>query len=238
MADHVRGKRSPVTCHFKCGNACLGPECNTSSNPAFREIASAALSRRALLGLGAAGAVGIALAPRRRPVRPLAAPGGGASAPSAACRSTRSRRCRSSSTTSTCPRATHWAPIIRWGDPLFSGVPALDFDNQTPEAQAGQFGYNCDYLDIIADRERPHGHAREQPRVRQPGHHVPADERPRRTRPTRAAIFKAAHGFSVVELRRSKLGQPWRYLVDGRRNRRITADTVFELTGPAAGTDS
>ena len=70
MADHVRGKRSAVTCHFKCANACLGPECNTSANPHFRDIASAALTRRALLGLGAAGAVGIALA--------AATPGGSA----------------------------------------------------------------------------------------------------------------------------------------------------------------
>ena len=56
MLDHVRGKRSAVTCQLKCANACLGPECNTSDNEHFRSIASAVFSRRALFGLGAAAA--------------------------------------------------------------------------------------------------------------------------------------------------------------------------------------
>ena len=41
MLDHVRGKRSAVTCQLKCANACLGPECNTSANEDFRSIATA-----------------------------------------------------------------------------------------------------------------------------------------------------------------------------------------------------
>ncbi|HWV47942.1 MAG TPA: phosphatase, partial [Microbacterium sp.] len=59
MAPHVSGKRSAVTCELKCANACLGPECNTSSNEHFRSIASTAFSRRAVLGLGAAAAVAV-----------------------------------------------------------------------------------------------------------------------------------------------------------------------------------
>ncbi|MBM7831089.1 secreted PhoX family phosphatase [Agromyces cerinus] len=235
MADHVRGKRSPVTCHFKCGNACLGPECNTSSNPAFREIASAALSRRALLGLGAAGAVGIALAAASPAGTAVAAPGGGASG-GGGLQFDAISPVPKIVDDFTVPAGYTWAPIIRWGDPLFSGVPALDFDNQTPEAQAGQFGYNCDYLDILADRSGRTGVLVNNHEYVNPGIMFPATSDAAEL-DRRAAIFKAAHGFSVVELRRSKLGRPWRYLVDGRRNRRITADTVFELTGPAAGTD-
>ncbi|AWB96809.1 phosphatase [Agromyces badenianii] len=232
MADHARGKRSPVTCHFKCGNACLGPECNTSDNPSFRDIASAALTRRALLGLGAAGAVGIALAAATPSGSAIAAPGAGfangglsfdpiAPVPMLV-------------DDFNVPAGYSWKPIIRWGDPLFSGVPALDFGNQTAEAQAGQFGYNCDYIDVIADRSGrtavlASNHEYVNPGIMFP----PSDDAAELDR--RAAISKAAHGFSVVELRRSKIGQPWRYLVDGRRNRRITADTVFEATGPAAG---
>ena len=53
LLGHTRGKRSPVTCQLKCGSACAGPECNTSGNGYFRDIASAALSRRSALGLGA-----------------------------------------------------------------------------------------------------------------------------------------------------------------------------------------
>lgn len=236
MADHVRGKRSPVTCHFKCGNACLGPECNTSSNPAFREIASAALSRRALLGLGAAGAVGIALAAATPTGAAVAAPGGGASGAPGGLPFDAISPVPKIVDDFNVPEGYTWAPIIRWGDPLFSSVPALDFDNQTPEAQAGQFGYNCDYLDIIADRSGRTGVLVNNHEYVNPGIMFPATSDTAEL-DRRAVIYKAAHGFSVVELRRSKLGQPWRYLVDGRRNRRITADTVFELTGPAAGTD-
>jgi secreted PhoX family phosphatase len=236
MADHVRGKRSPVTCHFKCANACLGPECNTSANPHFRDIASAALTRRALLGLGAAGAVGIAIAAASPAGSAIAVPGGGASGARGGLPFEAIAPVPAIVDDLTVPAGYQWAPIIRWGDPLFSSVPALDFENQTAEAQAGQFGYNCDYLDIIADRSGRTGvlvnnHEYVNPNLM----FAPSDDPAELDR--RAAIYKAAHGFSVVELRRSKLGRPWRYLVDGRRNRRITADTVFEVTGPAAGSE-
>ena len=46
---------------------------------------------------------------------------------------------------------------------------------------------------------------------------------------------KAAHGISVVELVQS--GGKWQVKVDSPYNRRITADTPMELTGPAAGHD-
>ncbi len=236
MADHVRGKRSPVTCHFKCANACLGPECNTSANPHFRDIASAALTRRALLGLGAAGAVGIALAAATPSDSAFAAPGGGASGARSGLPFDAIAPVPAVVDDFNVPAGYQWAPIIRWGDPLFSSVPALDFENQTAEAQAGQFGYNCDYLDIIADRSGRTGVLVNNHEYVNPGlMFPPSDDSAELDR--RAAIYKAAHGFSVVEIRRSKLGQPWRYLVDGRRNRRITADTVFEATGPAAGGD-
>lgn len=234
MADHVRGKRSAVTCHFKCANACIGPECNTTTNAHFRDIASAALTRRALLGFGAAGAVGIALAAASPSGSAFAAPGGGASGATGGLPFDAIDPVPMLVDDVTVPAGYTWQPIIRWGDPLFSSVPALDFEHQTPEAQAGQFGYNCDYLDILQDRSGRTGvlvnnHEYVNPTI------MFAPSTDAAVLDERAAIAKAAHGFSVVELRRSKLGQPWRYLIDGRRNRRITADTVFEVTGPAAG---
>ena len=39
--------------------------------------------------------------------------------------------------------------VVRWGDPIMTGGPAFDFDNQTPEAQAVQFGYNNDFTGLV-----------------------------------------------------------------------------------------
>lgn len=39
--------------------------------------------------------------------------------------------------------------VIKWGDPLFEGVPKFDLHNQTPSAQKQQFGYNNDFLGLM-----------------------------------------------------------------------------------------
>ncbi|MEX5268709.1 alkaline phosphatase PhoX [Kocuria sp. CPCC 204721] len=53
----------------------------------------------------------------------------------------------------------------------------------------------------------------------------------------RRNIFRNAVGLSVVELRRKKNAGPWDYVCGAHKNRRITLDTEFELTGPAAGSE-
>ncbi|WP_210506004.1 PhoX family phosphatase [Naasia sp. SYSU D00057] len=229
MADHARGKRSPVTCRLKCGDACLGPECNTSANPTFRSIASTAFSRRALLGMAAAGAVVLAADPLTGSSPAAASPRGGLPfSPIAPVPSTVDAF--------TVPAGYQWRPVIRWGDPLFASAPAFDFTQQTPGSQAAQFGYNNDYLAILPDRtggERTGvlvcNHEYSNPAIMFPASTDPAELR------RRSEIFKMAQGMSVVELTRRKKGEPWQYRVDGARNRRITVESTFELTGPAAG---
>ena len=46
---------------------------------------------------------------------------------------------------------------------------------------------------------------------------------------------QAAHGLSVVELERKNKNQPWTYVQGAELNRRYLNSTVYELTGPAAG---
>ncbi|MFC9917792.1 PhoX family protein [Agromyces binzhouensis] len=231
--SHAIGKRSPVTCRLKCADACLGPECNTSSNAHFRDIASQAISRRSVLGLGVAGAVGLV----------VGGAAGGSAGPAFAAKPgtaglafTPIAPVDRTVDAFTVPAGYRWQPIIRWGDPLFSSVPAFDFDHQTAEAQAGQFGYNNDYLDIIADPSGKTGvlvtnHEYVNPDLM----FTPTTDPEERRR--RGEIYKAAMGMAVVEVKRRRVGDPWEHVVDGARSRRITVESVFELTGPAAGSD-
>ncbi|MHC2997813.1 PhoX family protein [Microbacterium sp. HJ5] len=244
LADHARGKRLGVTCQLKCANACTNPECNTSQNQTFQEVARIALSRRALLGLGAAGAVAVALAAAggQAPVSGASASGvGGAGA--AFGRPGRGALAFepiapvvASVDEFTVPAGYSWQPIIRWGDPMFTNAPAFSLDAQSPEAQALQFGYNCDYLDILADPSGKTGvlvtnHEYVNPNIM----FAPTSDAAELRR--RGDIYKAAQGMAVVDITRRRTGEPWSYVVGGKRNRRVTVETVFELTGPAAGSD-
>lgn len=47
---------------------------------------------------------------------------------------------------------------------------------------------------------------------------------------------KAAHGVSVVEVRKNSSGD-WELVLDSQYNRRITGSMEMELTGIVAGTD-
>ncbi|WP_045388209.1 PhoX family phosphatase [Falsirhodobacter sp. alg1] len=132
--------------------------------------------------------------------------------------------------------------LLRWGDALFPDSPEFDPDRQTPEAQARQFGYNNDFvgfhpLDGADDRGLlcvNHEYTNEH--LMFPGivtitdnEIVVAD-----ADQTRVDIEMAAHGGTVVEIRKDGNGK-WKVVRDGALNRRITSNTEMMLTGPAAG---
>jgi hypothetical protein len=139
--------------------------------------------------------------------------------------------------------------VLRWGDPLFDGVAPLDarrvpqgalLEQGAARAQAGQFGCNCDGIGLFPlDDERLLmcvNHEFPSPALLFPGW-----TRARRLRRLGrfvsdnagvVPVMQAAVGLSVIEL---EAGSAWRFRVGSRYNRRITAHSRLELTGPARG---
>jgi hypothetical protein len=126
--------------------------------------------------------------------------------------------------------------LIGWGDPVVPGAPAFDANNQTPEAQAQQFGYNCDFIGwfdlhfgegIITVN---HEYTNEELMFA----NYDADN------PTADQVNIAilAHGASIVHVRPVTTGQDsfrWAVVPGSGLNRRITGETEMEITGPLAG---
>ncbi|MBS9721719.1 PhoX family phosphatase [Tianweitania sp. BSSL-BM11] len=133
--------------------------------------------------------------------------------------------------------------LLRWGDPLFADAPDFDPANQSAEAQARQFGYNNDYVGFIPLEDSDKrgllvvNHEYTNEHLMFPGivkivddklEVAPADKK-------RVDIEMAAHGGTIVEMTRQD--GKWRPDRNGKLNRRITATTEMEVTGPAAGHD-
>lgn len=242
MTGRTHGKRSPVTCMYKCDNACFHPVPNTSDNTYFRDIADAALSRRAVLAGGAAAAGALVLSAAVAGGEPASAATGTATAQAVGRGGGKAFGFQPITPVPadvdalTVPRGFRWNPIIRWGDPLFDRRDAFDPENQTAEKQARQFGYNNDYLDIIVEPNGKKALLVANQEYTNAGIMFPpaADEAERLEQ---LRVSKAAHGMAVVELERRRRGEPWSYVVGGRCNRRITADTRMVFSGPAAGSD-
>lgn len=127
--------------------------------------------------------------------------------------------------------------LLRWGDPIFAGSPDFDPENQTEEKQLQQFGYNNDYVGFLplplGSQNSDHGllvvnHEYCRSRLMYPGS-------PGTTRMSQeqVAVNKATTGLSVVEVSRTE--DRWQVNLESSYNRRISPDSLMELTGPAAG---
>lgn len=134
--------------------------------------------------------------------------------------------------------------LIRWGDPLFADSPPFTPESLTANAQSKQFGYNCDFIGYFP---LPQGSERSDHGLLGVNHEYTTSKLMFEdvqggtpyTSPTRRHIDveMAAHGHSVVEVKRDRKGR-WAYVQDSPYNRRITtADTKMTLSGPAAGHD-
>ncbi len=123
--------------------------------------------------------------------------------------------------------------LISWGDPLFANAPEFDPSGKAPaSSQALQFGDNTDGMSLFPLTEDRAVMAINNEYTNydllfdHKGEQMTADD-----------VKKAqnAHGVSVFEIR--KTGNGWQVDRNGKLNRRITANTPMQLTGPAAGHD-
>jgi len=225
-----------MTCAYRCGNACAHTPPNTSDNPYFGDIVKEAMSRRGFLKTGAA--AGIVLY-------------AGAQAPSALAQSSTGSSSRNGELTFDpvapnsvddviVPNGYSYEILVKWGEPILADAPEFDFNNQTGEAQAQQFGYNCDYVAFFPFREV--GRYSERGVLVVNHEYTDSELMFRDFDPTgtsaedleRIQVELMAHGMSVIEVRKRRSGG-YQLVRKSEWNRRITATTPMELTGPAAG---
>lgn len=237
VAHDGKSKRQHITCRYKCGDACSKPVPNTSGNAYFGDIVKQ-MSRRSVLQAGgvtvlAVGAGSVLAACGSDDAASAARPSEAAAVPPNPGMEFTAVAPNSDDAV-VIPDGYQQSVVISWGDPVLPGAPAFDVTRQSGAAQRGQFGFNNDFaallpIDGSADRFLlVTNFEYVTPQFMFPGYDPDA--------PTREQfdIEIAAVGMGVVEVRRTANGlEP----VIGRFNRRITADSPFALTGPAAGTE-
>jgi len=133
--------------------------------------------------------------------------------------------------TITVPEGYTWETVISWGDPLFSNGVAFDHETRgTGASQELAYGDNNDGMTLfpLSDDEGVFVVNNEYVNrsIISPNGIKTADD---------VRKGKAGHGVSVFNVKRA--GDKWMPVIDGKYNRRITADTPMEITGPARGHD-
>ncbi|MER7411927.1 PhoX family protein [Streptomyces cacaoi] len=237
------GGRAAMTCRYRCGDACFHEVPNTSGNEYVGDVISRALSRRSVLRAGAVvsatAAVGAGLAgPGAEDAAAREATvaghghGHGSGKPAKGLRFTPVEP--NTADAVTVPEGYGQNIVIRWGEPILRGAPDFDPARQSARAQAGQFGYNNDFLSLLPLHSERHrqllvaNHEYTNEELMFAGYDPEAPTR------EQVEIAWAAHGMSVVVVREEQRTGALRAVPRHRLNRRITATTEFELTGPAA----
>lgn len=153
------------------------------------------------------------------------------------------------------PKGYRYDLIAGWGDSLFPGVPdftARDLKRNAhladgaAERQMRQFGTNCDAIVYfpISGKRSDRGilcvnHEYVQAELSFAGRKSILEDTPEErkrwveTHPQAVDVMKAAHGVSVLEvsLQRGR----WTFTPGAPLTRRITAETICEICGPARG---
>lgn len=242
------GGRSALTCRYRCGDACFHEVPNKSDNEYVGDVIAGALSRRSMMRAAAvvtvATAAGSALAfgPGGSPAFAATLAGSGNGDGSGGDATTDGARglrftpvAPNTADQVTIPSDYAQNVVIRWGDPILRGAPAFNPDKQTAKAQAGQFGYNNDFLSLLPLEDEPG-------RQVLVANHEYTDEilmfkgyTPALPTREQVEIAWAAHGISVVVVEEDRKSGKLTAITRHQLNRRLTATSEFRLTGPAAG---
>ncbi|REE62247.1 hypothetical protein BX257_4863 [Streptomyces sp. 3212.3] len=235
------GGRSALTCRYRCGDACFHEVPNTSDNEYVGDVIAGALSRRSALRAAAVVTVATATGAATAVTVPqaAAAPAGRhGGAHTTAARGLRFAPVAPNTADAvTVPDGYRQNVVIRWGEPILRGAPAFDPENQTAAAQAGQFGYNSDFLALLPVPG-------ERGRRLLVANHEYTDEvlmfrgyDPQNPTRRQVEVAWAAHGLSAVVVEEDSRSGRLTAVPRHPLNRRVTATGAFRLTGPAAGSD-
>jgi secreted PhoX family phosphatase len=130
------------------------------------------------------------------------------------------------------PDGFSWKTLVRWGDPLWSTAPEFDHATRsTGAAQEKQFGDNNDGMELYTRDGRAVMVVNNEYTNRSIAYGANASKLPETEDDVRKG--KASHGVSVFQVRPGANG--WEVVLDAPENRRITADTPMDITGPARG---
>jgi secreted PhoX family phosphatase len=127
--------------------------------------------------------------------------------------------------------------VMRWGDPLDATQGAFDPAALTAKTQEKRFGFNNDFLAYLPftknSKDSTHGllHANHE---YTDIHLMFPKTTTENATPEQLKIEMAAHGFSVVEIKRDA-AQGWQQVVGSKFARRVTATTPIAISGSAAG---
>ena len=136
--------------------------------------------------------------------------------------------------TVTVPPGYRWHVVARWGDPMWSD--GAEFDQMTRGTGASQeraFGDNCDGMSLFTHEGRNVLAVNNEYVNLKIIYGGSGSGSPENADDVRKG--KAGHGVSVVEI--AEKDGAWSIVKDSPWNRRITADTPMEITGPARGHD-
>ncbi|MCP8899431.1 PhoX family protein [Gilvimarinus xylanilyticus] len=134
-------------------------------------------------------------------------------------------------------------PFFSWGDKVVKGAADWRSDaSNTAAEQELQAGQNNDGMHFFPFPDAPneHGllvvnHEYINDTLHPNGPTVTENSQGQKQRPMQEVLKEqAAHGVSVIEIKKDADGQ-WQKVYPSHYNRRLTANTVMDISGPAAG---